>query len=114
MRKLLAWIVLFPLAAVILLFSVANRRWVTVSLDPFSVEAPAYAIELPMFLVMFIALILGVIVGGLAVWFGKLRWQLAASRAEREVARLRAEKAEAEDRAARETFIAAPPMLPPH
>jgi hypothetical protein len=36
MRRFLAWIVLAPVAVIALLFAVANRRWVTVSLDPFS------------------------------------------------------------------------------
>ena len=114
MRKLLAWIVLAPLAVVVLLFAVANRGWVTVSLDPFSSDAPAYAVELPMFLLIFIALILGVIVGGTAVWFGKLHWRMAAHRAEKEVARLKAEKAESDRRFTQHSPSAAPPLLPPH
>ena len=113
MRKLLAWIVVAPLAGVVLLFAVANRNWVTVSLDPFSADAPAYAVDLPMFLLIFIALIAGVIIGGVAVWFGKLQWRMAAHRAEKEVARLKAEKAEAERRASHESAGIAP-LLPPH
>lgn len=98
MRRALAWILLVPLAAIVLVFAVANRQWVTVSFDPFSSEAPAYAVGLPLFLLVFIALIAGVVIGGMAVWFGKVRWRWAAHRAEREAARLRAEKAEAERR----------------
>ena len=113
MRKLLAWIVIAPLAAVILLFAVANRDRVTVSLDPFSADAPAWSVELPMFLLIFVALIVGVIIGGMAVWFGKLQWRMAAHRAEKEVARLKAEKAEAERRVAHESAGIAP-LLPPH
>jgi uncharacterized integral membrane protein len=111
MRKLLAWIVVAPIAIVVLLFAVANRRWVTVSLDPFSADAPAYSVELPMFLLVFIALIAGVIIGGTAVWFGKLQWRMAAHRAEKEVARLKAEKAET---GRRESVDLVPPLLPPH
>jgi len=114
MRKLLAWIVIAPLAGVVLLFAIANRNWVTISLDPFSADAPAYSVELPMFLLIFIALIAGVIVGGMAVWFGRLQWRMAAHRAEKEVARLKAEKAEAERRAPRESVGIVPPLLPPH
>jgi uncharacterized integral membrane protein len=113
MRKVLAWIVLAPVAAVALLFAVANRGWVTVSLDPFSAEAPAYAVELPMFLVIFAALILGVVIGGISVWFSKLRWQMAAHRAEKEAARLKTERAEIELRASRDAFAAERPLLPP-
>jgi uncharacterized integral membrane protein len=114
MRRVLAWIVLAPVATIALLFAVANRSWVTVSLDPFSAEAPAYSIELPMFLVMFAALILGVMIGGVSVWFGKVHWRMAAHRAEKELARLRAERAASELRARRQGFDAERPMLPPH
>jgi uncharacterized integral membrane protein len=114
MRRFLAWIVLAPVAVIALLFAVANRRWVTVSLDPFSAEAPAYSIDLPMFLVIFAALILGVIIGGVSVWFSKRRWQLAAHRAEKEAARLKAELAAAEQRGRQEGFGGERPLLPPH
>jgi uncharacterized integral membrane protein len=99
MRKFLTWIVLAPLATVAILLAVANRRTVTVSIDPFSQNAPAYAVDLPLFLVVFVALIVGVLIGGTAVWFGKLRWKLVAHRAEREAATLRAEKAVSHGRA---------------
>jgi uncharacterized integral membrane protein len=114
MRRVLAWIVLAPVATIALLFAVANRGWVTVSLDPFSAAAPAYAFDLPMFLVIFAALILGVVIGGISVWFGRLRWQMAAHRAEKELARLKAENAEAAQRRRPEGFGAERPMLPPH
>jgi uncharacterized integral membrane protein len=112
-RKVFAWIVLAPLAGIALLFAVANRRWVTVSFDPFSADAPAYAAELPMFLLIFIALIVGVLIGGTAVWFGKVHWRMAAHRAEREVARLKAERAES-GRRSQEPPGVVPPLLPPH
>jgi uncharacterized integral membrane protein len=114
MRRVLAWIVLAPVATVALLFALANRRRVTVSLDPFSTEAPAYALDLPMFLVIFAALILGVIIGGISVWFGKMHWRMAAHRAEKELARLKAQRTESELRARGQAYGAERPLLPPH
>lgn len=113
MRRVLVWIILAPIATIALLFALANRGWVTVSIDPFSQTAPAYAVELPLFLVMFVALIFGVLIGGVAVWVGRLRWQMAAHRAEREAARLRAERAEAETRARAEAFGVPRAIAPP-
>jgi hypothetical protein len=66
-----------------------------------------------MFLVIFAALILGVVIGGISVWFGRLRWQMAAHRAEKELARVRAENAEAAERRQQE-FDGGRPLLPPH
>jgi uncharacterized protein HemY len=36
MRRLLFWIVVFPLAVIVVLFAVANSASVVVSLDPFA------------------------------------------------------------------------------
>ena len=47
MRRFVTLLILVPLAAVIVLFSVANRESVTVSLDPFHADAPAVAFSAP-------------------------------------------------------------------
>lgn len=91
MRRLLFWIILVPLAILVVLFAVANRQWVTVSLDPFSREAPAFAASLPLFLVILGSLAVGVLIGGMAVTWGKMKWRMAAQRAERDMARLKDE-----------------------
>jgi uncharacterized integral membrane protein len=113
MRRILAWVLLAPLATLALLFAVANRRWVTVSFDPFSQESPAYAADLPLFLIIFASLILGVFLGGIAVWLGRFRWQMAAHRAEREAARLRTERDAAEERADAAALRAQRSLMPP-
>jgi len=79
-RKILTWIIIVPLAAVIIAFAVANRQTVTVSFDPFSAANPAYAVTLPLFAVILVVLILGVIVGGIASWFRQGKWRRAARR----------------------------------
>jgi uncharacterized membrane protein YciS (DUF1049 family) len=102
MRRLLAWILLLPLSIVVILFAVANRPDVTVSFDPFSREPGALSLTLPLFAVIFIAVIVGVLIGGITVSLGKLRWRIAARRAERENERLKTQaqhQAEAEFRA---------------
>jgi uncharacterized integral membrane protein len=84
-RKIVTWIVIVPLAAVIIAFAVANRQTVMVSFDPFSSTSPAYAATLPLFVVLFVALILGVLVGGIAAWLGQRIWRRAARRLDGEV-----------------------------
>lgn len=101
MRKLLRWLILLPLAIVLVLFAVANRAPVTLSLDPFSREAPAFTFTLPLFVVLLLAIAVGVVIGGIAAGIGRLRWRYRARRAEREAEKLSAEN-EAFFRAARE------------
>jgi len=84
-RKIATAIVVVPLAAVIIAFAVANRQTVTVSFDPFSSTSPAYAATLPLFAVIFVMLILGVLVGGVAAWIRQGKWRRAARRLDGEV-----------------------------
>ena len=84
-RKIVTWIVIIPLAAIIVAFGVANRQAVTVSFDPFSAAAPAYAATLPLFAILFAVLILGVLIGGIAAWIRQGKWRRAARRLDGEV-----------------------------
>ena len=65
-RRIVTAIVVIPLAIVIIAFAVANRQIVTVSFDPFSVTEPAAAITLPLFALIILLLIVGVVIGGVA------------------------------------------------
>ena len=78
LRTLLTAVVLVPLAALILLFAVANRQWISVSLDPFSAQDPALAVSLPVFFVVLFAVMVGVLIGGTATWFSQAKWRRAA------------------------------------
>jgi uncharacterized membrane protein YciS (DUF1049 family) len=90
LSKIVAALILVPLAIVLIAFAVANRQTVTVSFDPFNASAPAATLALPLFALLIIILILGVIIGGLAVRLGHGRWRRLARRLEREAAELRA------------------------
>ncbi len=68
--KFFKLLILVPIAIVILAFAIANRQMVSVSFDPFSnPEASGALIAAPLFILLFLALIVGVIVGGIATWF---------------------------------------------
>jgi len=90
-RRLLNWFVLLPLGVVIVLFAIANRVHVTVSFDPFPGETSALAFSAPLFIVIFAALILGVVIGGLVSLARQWRLWRTARAAETELARARAE-----------------------
>ncbi len=77
-QKFVFWLVLVPLAIVILMFAVANREMVTVSFDPFSPHQPAASVSVPLFVLIFALVILGVILGGIAAWLRQGRHRKAA------------------------------------
>jgi hypothetical protein len=54
-----------PAAAVAAVIAVANRRDVLFNLDPFSQSAPALAFTMPLFVLLFVALGVGILFG----WF---------------------------------------------
>lgn len=90
-RKIIAAIILVPLAVIIVAFAVANRQIVTVSLDPFSAEHPAASLTLPLFALVIVLLVLGVLIGGIAAWLRQSKWRRTARRLEREIADLHIE-----------------------
>ena len=90
MRKFVTFAILIPLALVIVMFAVANRETITVSFDPFDTAHPAYALKLPLFILIFVLVGVGVVVGGIAAWLRQQKWRTRARRAEAEARELRA------------------------
>jgi uncharacterized integral membrane protein len=90
MRGFAKAVVLVPLALLAVAFAVGNRANVPVSFDPFS-DTTDNAIPVPLFVVVFAALILGVLAGGIATWLGQGRYRKAARMHRRDVERLRSD-----------------------
>lgn len=84
MKQVIRYLILVPLALVVILFAVANREIVTLSIDPFDAKDPALAVRLPLFAIMFGFTILGILIGGIAAWLrqGKHRRSARALRSE--------------------------------
>jgi len=101
-RKVVTAIIVVPLAIVIVAFAVANRQVVTVSFDPFSSANPAYAASLPLFVLIFVLVILGVIIGGVAAWLRQATWRRTARRLDADVRALHQELEAMRRRAAEE------------
>jgi uncharacterized integral membrane protein len=85
LRKIVTAVIVVPLVIVIVAFAVANRQAVTLSFDPFSSTSPAYAATVPLFVLIFIVLILGVLIGGIAAWMRQSRWRRTARRLDADV-----------------------------
>ncbi|VIO66729.1 LapA family protein [Bradyrhizobium ivorense] len=93
MRKFFTAVVVIPLGLIFIIFAVANRHWVTVSFDPFNATTPTVAVTLPLFVVIIVSAILGVIAGGVTTWFRQGRWRRAARQHEADARQTRAELA---------------------
>lgn len=68
-KRLVGWFLLLPFAFLLVLFALANRQPVTVGLDPFGLDTPWLPVfSVPLFAVIYVVLLIGVILGGTATW----------------------------------------------
>ncbi len=88
--RFLKFIVIVPVATLILIFAYANRQSVTINFDPVG-GSGLKPVTAPDFEVLLIAMALGVVIGGVSTWFGQGKHRRAAREAKAEVARLRGE-----------------------
>lgn len=91
MKAFLKAIVLLPVCVVAILFAIANRGPVLVSLDPFTKGAPEIAITVPLYAIVLAAVALGVVVGGVGAWLSAGGVRRANRLSRREAHRLRGE-----------------------
>jgi Lipopolysaccharide assembly protein A domain len=113
MRKLITAVVLVPLAILIVMFALANREIITISFDPFDAANPAAVVKLPLFIIIFVLLGLGVLVGGIAAWLGQHRWRVRARKAEAQARELRAELDAQRSRPGVPATLEHPPLIVP-
>src|SRR3984885_10409356 len=115
MRKFLNAIILIPLGVIFVVFAVANRHMVTVSFDPFNSSDPALGFSLPLFVVIIVGAILGVVAGGSATWFSQRRWRRAARLHEADAREMRTQLADlrASAAASQRRDLSPPAAIPP-
>ncbi len=94
MAKFLKWLFLLPIIAIGLGLALANRQLTTIYFDPFPNGGPnGPQISAPFFLILFVALMAGVLIGGVATWLGQGRARRVARRTRAELRRVNAERA---------------------
>ncbi|MBX2830169.1 MAG: LapA family protein [Rhodospirillales bacterium] len=84
--RFLYWIIAIPLAVLIAVFSVSNRAAVTLSLWPLP-----YEIDLPLFLPIMVALLVGLGIGFAFEWLIQGKHRRAARRMDSELKRIKTE-----------------------
>ena len=73
LRRIVGWVVLVPLCLVLVVFALANRQLVVINFNPLvpSESLTTPGVGVPMFLVLFTVLLMGVVLGGVATWFAQ-------------------------------------------
>ncbi len=75
MKKLISWIFWVPVGVILITIAVSNRQIVTFSIDPFSKVDPYFTLSLPLYLLVFAAILFGIIFGGIATWLAQGKWR---------------------------------------
>lgn len=91
MRRFISWLIGLPLTIVIIAFAVANRGIVTVSFDPLSRQDPGIFIAMPLWVLFFAGILLGLVVGWFSAWFGQSKWRKASRKAQSDLGVVRME-----------------------
>lgn len=91
LKRIVLLLVAFPVAAFLVTLAVANRHLARLVLDPFRPENPVIAIELPFYVYLFGALLIGVVAGGVSVWMSQGHWRHTARVRTQEARRWHAE-----------------------
>jgi len=94
MRAFLRAVLLIPLAVLLLGFALANREVIVVHFDPLGFFESPLAYDVPLFLPIFVAAAVGILIGGFATWLSQGRHRQAARYHRREVERQRRENEE--------------------
>lgn len=104
MMRLIKYLILIPLGIIVVVLSIANRGAVTVSLNPFAdaaagTDLAVLSYSIPLYLLLFGFLLLGVVLGGLGSWFSQGKWRRKARENEHQASRQKHRAEEAEQKA---------------
>ena len=105
LRRIVWLLIALPAGLLLVTLAVANRHEVRLALDPFRPEAPVLSLVLPFYAYLFGTLLVGVLLGGVAMWMSQSRWRRSARVQGKAAARWHAEA----DRLTRERDALAAP-----
>jgi uncharacterized integral membrane protein len=94
MVKFLKLLFFIPIGICVVLLAIANRTLVILSLDPLSATDPILSFKAPLFLFLILALMLGILIGGLAMWFSQSKHRKNARLLNKEAVKLKNEMVE--------------------
>ncbi len=88
LNRIVIVVVLVPVAVVLIALAVANRQMTAFTFDPFNPGNAALTLQLPLFVMLFLALLVGMVIGGAATWLKQGRYRKEARVKRREVQNL--------------------------
>jgi uncharacterized integral membrane protein len=83
-RKLVLGLIVVPFGVMLVALAVVNRAPVRLVLDPLGGAEPGLSLHAPLFLFLFGAFALGLVIGGAATWLSQGKWRKRARTEARE------------------------------
>lgn len=77
LKQIISLVILIPVGIILIGFIIANRASVMLSLNPFESGESNFNYHAPLFVWLFLFLALGIIIGGITVWFTQHRFRRA-------------------------------------
>jgi uncharacterized integral membrane protein len=94
MGKFLKLLVFIPIGICMLVLAVANRSLVVLSLDPLSAPEPLLSLKAPLFVFLMGAIMVGILIGGFAMWLTQGKHRKNARLFNKEAVKLKNEMVE--------------------
>jgi len=93
-KRVVMWFVLVPFGLLLTIFALANRHVVPIGIDPVSPQSPFWGpIDLPLFVIIYVSLLLGVVLGGIGSWLGQGKHRKAERQLRRDLNKVHKEAA---------------------
>lgn len=94
LARLIVVLILIPVAVVLIALTVANRDIAAFTLDPFNPGNPALTFQAPLFVFLYLSLLIGLVLGGAATWFTQRKHRKRARSYSKQVSALAKSNAE--------------------
>jgi len=78
MKRLTTLLIILRIGIIVVALAVANRQAVSLSMPPYINDEPFFSFTLPLFAVIFVSLLVGMVIGSCATWFKQGRFRKAA------------------------------------
>ncbi|MDD9910036.1 MAG: LapA family protein [Ahrensia sp.] len=75
LNRLTTLFILVPVGIIVLALAVANRQSVTLAVPPDVNGEPLFSATMPMFAVVFVSVLIGMVIGSCATWFKQGRYR---------------------------------------
>jgi uncharacterized integral membrane protein len=77
-KKLINFVIVIPVAILLVVLAIANRTPTTLALNPFSPDDTVLSVTAPLFVYILLSLMIGVLLGGFGTWLSQHRYRKRA------------------------------------